>query len=276
MFSLGTRTDWEPRPLDVASSGLAPARCSSSQRIAPHSAEGAVDSSHARGSPTTINAPPSEGAIDRRSARVGPISLLLGWVALLGAASPVVAECTGFDSWPSFREAARTADRIVVGEVVEAYSLDSADLVLRFKLRVVEVLRGRSGPVIEFSEPVKSGAPIKRCTDSILRVHVGDVIAFAFDARIAESSGPVLTVAWIRGAPDRFSMPGVERLTLKDVRMLAGAPATDTADPRDIPARTVPVAPLLVAGLLGALAFLLRSRQADGSGLTTSWRERGR
>jgi hypothetical protein len=114
---------------------------------------------------------------------------------------------------------------------------------------------------MEFRESVKSGAPVKFCSDSILRAHVGDVIAFAFDARIAESPTPVLAVAWIRGAPNAFLMPGVERLTMEDVRALAGAPATDIANPAAIPARSVPVIPLvsfLMAGILGALAFIRR------------------
>jgi hypothetical protein len=201
---------------------------------------------------------------------------MLAWVALLvGAASPVAAECTRFDAWPSFREAARTADRIVVGEVLETYRVASGgttityvvapgDDTLFFDLRVIEVLRGRSDPVLEFREPVRSGAPLKFCRDSHLFAHAGDLIAFAFDARVADFPKPVLAVAWLSGTLDPFTMPGVERMTIEDVRVLAGAPATDIVDPDPIPARSVPVMPLLVASLLGAIAFLFRSRPPDG------------
>ena len=188
--------------------------------------------------------------------------------------SPVAAECTRLDPWPSFREAARTADRIVVGEVNDTYKVTSGDHtvtyiaapgenMLLFDLRVIEVVRGRSAPVLEFREPVMSGAPLKFCQDSHLFVHAGDVIALAFDARVSDYPRPVLAVAWLSRTPDPFTMPGVERLTIEDVRLLAGAPATDIADPAPIPARSVPVIPFVVVGLLGALAFLIRRRQPN-------------
>lgn len=179
------------------------------------------------------------------------------------------------DPWPSFREAARSADRIVVGEVDDTYKVASGDTTityvvapgndtLLFDLRVIQVLRGRSDSVLEFREPVRSGLPLTLCPDSRLFVHAGDVIALAFDARVADSARPVLAVAWLSGTLDPFSMPGVERLTMEDVRVLAGAPATDIADPAPIPARSVPVIPLVVAvGLIGALAFLIRRRQVN-------------
>jgi len=166
----------------------------------------------------------------------------------------------------------QTADRIVVGEVNDSYKVASGDHyvtylfapgedMLLFDLRVIEVVRGRSAPFLEFREPVMSGAPLMFCPDSHLFVHAGDVIALAFDARVADYPRPVLAVAWLSSTPDPFSMPGVERMTIEDVRLLAGAPATDIADPAPIPARSVPVIPLVVASLLGSLAFLIRTRQ---------------
>ena len=132
---------------------------------------------------------------------------------------------------------------------------------LLFDLRVIEVVRGRSASVLEFREPVRSGAPLKFCQDSHLYVNAGDVIALAFDARVAGYPKPVIAVAWLSSTPDPFSMPGVERLTIQDVRALAGAPATDIADRALLPHRSIPVIPLVVAGLFGALAFLIRRRQ---------------
>ena len=216
-----------------------------------------------------------EVEIASRSARIFVIGPLLAWFALLGgAAGPVAAECTRLDPWPSFREAVRTADRIVVGEVNDSYKVASGDHtvtyvvaqgqdMLLFDLRVIEVVRGRSAPVLEFREPVRSGAPLKFCQDSHLYVNAGDVIALAFDARVASYPRPVLAVAWLSSTPDPFTMPGVERLTIDDVRLLAGAPATDIDEPAPIPARSIPLIPLLVAGLFGALVFLIRRRQPN-------------
>ena len=120
-----------------------------------------------------------------------------------------------------------------------------------------------SAPPRGTSRLLPSGAPLTICpSDSILRVQVGDVIAFAFDARVSGSPNLVLSAGYIRGTPDDFLMPGVERLTLAEVRSLAALPATDAVSASDGPARGVPVVPLLVAGLLAALVFLVGTRRA--------------
>lgn len=178
---------------------------------------------------------------------------------MLSTAAPAAAECSQLDTWPSFREAARTAKRIIVGEVVAGYSYDSTDRATQFRLRVDELLRGLSDPVIDFRDGVYSGEATICPGDSILRVRIGDVIAFAFDARLSGSSNPVLTVAYVRGNPDKFLMPGIERLTLAEVRAAAGLPATDTITSRDAAPGQFPVVPLLAAALLGGLAFLIRT-----------------
>lgn len=161
------------------------------------------------------------------------VGFLLGSASLFATAMPVAAECTQIDPWPSFTEAAPTATRIVVGEVVRSYLDDSADNAIHFRVRVDEVLRGSPQSALEFREEVRSGAPLKVCPgDSILRVRVGDVLAFAFDARISSSREPVLAVAWVRGRPHDFLMPGAERLTVSRIRELARMPTTDTSTPR--------------------------------------------
>jgi hypothetical protein len=99
-------------------------------------------------------------------------------------------------------------------------------------VRVDEILRGESPPVLEFRGGTRSRAPLTICpSDSILRVRVGDVLAFAFDARVAASPNPVLAVAWVRGQPHPFLMPGAETLTPAAVRDLAALPMTDTRGP---------------------------------------------
>ena len=185
--------------------------------------------------------------------------VLISSAWMLATARPVAAECTGMDPWPSFTEAAPSATRIVIGEVVESFSDDSADNAVHFRVRVDEVLRGSSRSSLELRD-VRSGVPLKICPDSILRVRVGDVLAFAFDARVSNSPEPVLAVAWIRGRPHEFLLPGAERLTLAQVRALAGLPATDTVasyfadDSGDRPA-------VLFLGLFGTVTVLLVRRR---------------
>jgi hypothetical protein len=174
---------------------------------------------------------------------------------VLGLASPssVAAECTQLDRWPSFRVAARSAESIVVGEVVESFQDDSADNGLWFRLRVDEVLRGRSASSIEFRKAVQSGLPLTICPgDSVLRVRIGDHIAMAFGARYTGVDGPVTAIAFLDRNPDSFLMPGMERLTLRQVHAVADLPATDT-DPGTPPTPTAPTVPLvlLLSGLLG-------------------------
>jgi len=186
---------------------------------------------------------------------------LLAWAGVLASAAPVAAECTQLDPWPSFTEAAPTAQRIVVGEVIQSYTVDAGDDAIEFRVRVDEVLRGEAPAFLDFREGTRSGVPLTICPrDSILRVREGDVLAFAFDARIAASPDPVLAVAWIRGEPDLFLMPGSETLTLARVRQLAALPATDTLTASS----TVDTAPLAAQLLLlgaGACAFVLALRR---------------
>jgi hypothetical protein len=62
-----------------------------------------------------------------------PVAILLGLGATFTMARPMAAECTAIDPWASFTEAARSAKRIVVGEVIESYGDDSADNAIESK-----------------------------------------------------------------------------------------------------------------------------------------------
>ena len=197
-----------------------------------------------------------------RLAFAGVIGALL--LALGQSANPphVAAECTAMDPWPSFRAAAPVARQIVVGEVVEAFATDSTDHATLFRLRVDHVYRGDVANVLDFHDAVRSGAPLTICpADSILRVRVGDVLAFAFDAQLAGYPNPVTAVALVNRGPDeveRFLMPGVKRISLRDVRDLAALPATDSAQPPAAhDAAPFPVVPLIVA-VVGAVLVLSR------------------
>jgi hypothetical protein len=173
----------------------------------------------------------------------------------------VAAECGLLDPWPSFTEAAPSAKRILVGRVMSSYAVDTADFAYEFQLRVDEVLRGSATSTLEFRGLTRSGLPLKLCPgDSFLRVKVGDVLAFAFEARVAGSPNPVLAVAWIHGSPDGFMLPGAEKLTIAQVRSLASMPQTDALAAPSNPSQGVPVWPLL-AGVVGGCALLMRVRR---------------
>jgi hypothetical protein len=197
----------------------------------------------------------------RRRTRRFLLGILVGSASVFAMTSPVAAECSQLDPWPSFTEAAPTSSQVLVGEVVESYFDDSADNAIHFRVRVDEVLRGSSEPALEFREAVRSGAPLTICPgDSILRVRVGHVLAFAFDSRVSSSPDPVLAVAWIRGRPDTFLMPGAERLTLARVRELVRLPATDTVPSHPGDKTDGPPVALFVALFGGVALLVLRQR----------------
>jgi hypothetical protein len=185
--------------------------------------------------------------------------------ALAGAASPVVAECTGLDTWPSFSHAAPVAERVFIGTVVESYADDSTDHAITFRLRVDAVLRGDVPNSIENHDVVRSGAPLVVCPDdSILRVRVGDVWAFADGARLKQYPDEVLAVAIVNRRLDeieQFLMPGVEHLSRSAIQGLIDGPPTDSV--------AVPLAAptssnlwgIAIAALVGGLLALRRACQ---------------
>ena len=179
------------------------------------------------------------------------IGLGAALIVLSSAPTEVAAECTQVDRWPSFRTIAPSAKVIVVGEVL-ANPEDTAGYVTTgFRLRVDEVLRGRSEAVLEFREAVTSGLPLTICPgDSVLYVRHGDRLAMAFGGRYPEVDGPVTSIAFLDGEPDSFLLPGIERLTLDEVRSVAGLPPTDTRPAGEGRAESPAVA-LLLVGLIG-------------------------
>jgi hypothetical protein len=86
------------------------------------------------------------------------------------------------------------------------------------------------------------------------------VLALAFDARVSGSPDPVLAVAWIRGTPHEFLMPGAEVLTLAEVRALAATPATDMLPEPDSNDRGSPILVLVAASAAGFIITLRRTR----------------
>lgn len=198
----------------------------------------------------------------RASGRLARLGLVFASAAtaLLVTASPAAA-CSG--PYPSFREAAPGAQRVVIGDVsaimdpTEAAESDGWST--RFVVRVLWTLRGEPAAEILVDHHFATA-----CL-SYLAARLGDRLALAIDARrepLLPSSGPIFyaAAAWIRGTPPEAD--GVERITVSEAFRLLGLepPQTSTA-----PARTAPWHPvaLLVAAVVGLLLARAR-RQAHG------------
>lgn len=151
------------------------------------------------------------------------LSSVLAGGLVLTTGGPTVAECTGFDQWPSFRAAVPTASTVFVGTVVET---PGGAVNSRFVLRVDEVLRGSAPDIVGYSA-FRSGVPLTVCPgDSVLRVrNVGERLAFAYGARLPGLRGRIDAVAFVGASrPDHALMPGMERLPMWRIRALVGRP----------------------------------------------------
>ena len=172
--------------------------------------------------------------------------------------STTFAECDG--PVPSFRKALGTAQRIVIGDVIEVrrgglLEPQADGRSSRFTLRVRHVLRGEAPKVMDIRDLVT-----QPCAGSIV-ARPGDRIAIAFDAVDFTPPIAVNSAAWIRGEPwgDSF-----ERITEVEVFERLGLDAPDTGLASPDPAPTGPTfEPLLLV--------------APGMfGLIVGWRRRSR
>jgi hypothetical protein len=139
-------------------------------------------------------------------------------VALAGAgAGTASAECDG--PFPSFRDALTSAERVVIGDVLEVQPSELWDggdgRSSRFSLGVRHVLRGSAPAVM----PIRD-LPTQPCASMVV-ARVGDRIAIAFDATDYTPPMPVNAVAWIAGTP---VFEGLERYTVEEVFSLMGEP----------------------------------------------------
>ena len=199
------------------------------------------------------------GRWSRGASIVAAVTAVMG---LLASPVNVNAECTQLDPWPSFRAAARSAETIVIGRVVESFDPPSTRLIVSFALRVDDVQRGTAPARIEFGEGVRSGLPLTVCPgDSILRVSMGDRIAMAFGSRFQGIAGPVTAIAFLRRTPDQFLMPGMERLTADQVRFLSSLPETDTNQESSGRAMPSPLVPVLLGAMAGLVSLRVRRRR---------------
>jgi hypothetical protein len=140
--------------------------------------------------------------------------------------------CPG-ERWPSFREVAPSARRIVVGTVVDGGGHD-------FTLRVEEVLRGIAMERLRVRR-VRSGLDVPGCAARWLEGNFGARVAIAFRGRIDGVDRRLTTAAQLIGRPSGHVNAGIERLSLREVRRLAGHAEDGSTLPRDRGIRRRPI-----------------------------------
>jgi hypothetical protein len=141
-----------------------------------------------------------------------------------------LAECTFPEYWVPFTEAAPTADRVVIGTVIENLDaeLGSPDTTARFVLRVDETLRGKARGRITVRY-VTSDDPRNQCPGVTFLAAIGWRVAIAQGARVAGIPRDVTTFALINHTFEGGSIVGIQHLSVEQVRHLAALPDTSTA-----------------------------------------------
>jgi hypothetical protein len=165
-------------------------------------------------------------------------------------ASTTFAECDG--PVPSFRKALGTAQRVVIGDVIDVrlgglLEPQADGRSSRFTLRVRHVLRGEAPKVMDIRDLVT-----QPCAGSIV-ARPGDRIAIAFDAIDFTPPMVVNSAAWIRGEPWGDSYERISETEIFE-RLGLDAPDTAVATP-DPPADAPPLGslPLVIPGLVGLI-----------------------
>jgi hypothetical protein len=176
---------------------------------------------------------------------------------VLPLAPSVRAECTMLDPWPAFEKVALSAETVVLGEVVEDHDPNSELYISRFGLRVDEVFRGSvvKGSVLDVAF-LTPGRPPVHCADTYIRPLFGDVLAIAINSR-GPNGESLNSAAWIKGQPDDMQR-GLGSITRIELRSMFDQPATDTVEPPAQPDAASMWLIWVLAGLVGAVAFVRR------------------
>ncbi len=153
--------------------------------------------------------------------RVGRAQLVVvGLLVLSGApalVAPVDAECDG--PYPSFREVAPGAERVVVGQVVATRPSDWGTDDLRSSRFTLQAwsLKDGLGPFSLDVDDVRS----QPCAGDLVAA-VGDQVAIAFDGRAFSTAVRANAIAWISGQPP--DLAGVEVVSLPQIYELLQLP----------------------------------------------------
>lgn len=163
--------------------------------------------------------------------------------ALFLAAAPIRAACDG--PFPSFRQAARSAQTIVVGTVtaIDPQEDDPQGYASVFELRIDYVLKGDAGARMTIDRLQPSPC------SGILYVPAGAVIALALDGRAFQPPMDVNAPAFIEGLSFEASLgeraiTKPDEMTLAEVFAATGVPIPDAAT--EAPHGDLPVLPFVV------------------------------
>ncbi len=158
------------------------------------------------------------------------VSFVLGIGATVAPIRPLegaLAECGFPNRWPSFAVVAPRSDTVVTGTVTKIVDYWRHEIPGTFVLKVDDVLKGDADARIRLSNVYTTGG----CVVSWLVVRRGDRIAVAIDG-VSNVNGPVSAVAYLSPLPrdrDRdMRWAGMRQLTIAQVRVAVGLPATDT------------------------------------------------
>ena len=201
-------------------------------------------------------------------------------------AGPVVAECPFIPPFPKAESAIRSAEEVIVGELVPASAadlgLDPNDHPREMALRVTEVLRGPKavGALVDvqYLQPnwpwIKyrggTGHAVPSCTYLSMQAHIGDTIALALGAVQPRQRLEVQDVSWMQPRTTFNAMSKIRTpAQLDEIRRIAGLPETDTGS--DVAAASAALpdyswAVLLVVGVAGGVAAWWRAGRPKRSG----------
>lgn len=175
------------------------------------------------------------------------------------APARVHAECNDAYSWPSFSSTAPMARAIVLGTVTGVRSTDIGDA---FTFEVTESLRGDmpTGELAVDAPITQDPDSASQCPYNELDVAEGDELALAFGRAGAADRirGPLSAVAFVSDVADREPMPGMEQLTLDQIRAVAALPDTSAAETGE-PTQAVTLLAAVVFAV--ALITILLSRR---------------
>jgi hypothetical protein len=215
----------------------------------------------------------------RRRVLRSTTTALLVLLALFATSRPVSAECPFIPPFPRAEPAIRSADEVIVGELIRA---SAADLDLgpnqgprEFAMRVTEVLRGRhaAGDLldVQYLQPNwpwimfrgGSGEAFPSCTYLLHEARAGETIVLALGAVQPRQRLETDGLTWIQprtvyNAMSKIRDPG----RLAEIRRLAGLPQTDMAPPvasEPAPRILLPWVVIIAAGTLAGAAGWFRA-----------------
>jgi hypothetical protein len=216
-----------------------------------------------------------------RGRSILPGATILALLCLLFAVTPVAAECPHIPPFPAADDAIRSADEVLIGDIVAVTNVAELGLGPEHQrevaLRVTEVLRGPKtvGDLVDVQYlepnwPWTNGPgydPFPSCSSLHFFVDEGDTIALALGAvqprQRLEENGET----WIQPRTVYNAMSKVRTSSrLADLRYLAELPQTDVASPIDrdtLPEDSgVPWLPVVVGLTAGFVTWRRSARRA--------------